>query len=390
MKRLAIAVPLLLVVLSILSSLHWYLVKRLALAPGWSPLVETSIALLVTALGLSLVLQPIGERTLPAPWSRLLSWPATLWMGLGFLSLPALALSDLLLWGGDALALWDGSALALQRGRALAVAGLVLGAGAVGLRNALRKPELLRIELRLKRWPRVLDGYRVVQISDIHIGPILGRDFASWLVGRVNALEPDLVAITGDIVDGRVATLADEVAPFGGLRARDGVYFVTGNHDHYSGAASWTDFLRGLGIGVLRNEGLDVEAKRGRGAPDARYCLAGVDDHRGDLGFDGGGEDLERALEGLDAERPVLLLAHDPSTFKRASKMGVDLQLSGHTHGGQIWPFVYLVRLAIPFVAGLYRIGDSQLYVSRGTAFWGPPLRLFAPAEITEILLRSE
>ncbi|MBW2272961.1 MAG: hypothetical protein JRG96_06795, partial [Deltaproteobacteria bacterium] len=127
--------------------------------------------------GLSLVLQPIGERTLPAPWSRLLSWPATLWMGLGFLSLPALALSDLLLWGGDALALWDGSALALQRGRALAVAGLVLGAGAVGLRNALRKPELLRIELRLKRWPRVLDGYRVVQISDIHIGPILGRDF---------------------------------------------------------------------------------------------------------------------------------------------------------------------------------------------------------------------
>jgi predicted MPP superfamily phosphohydrolase len=389
-KRLAIGIPLALAALSILSSLHWYLVKRLALAPGWPAPVETSIVLLVAGLGLCLVLQPIGERTLPAPWSRLLSWPASLWMGLGFLSLPALALSDLLLWLGDALALWDGSAVALERARALVVGGGVLAAGAVGLRNALRKPELRRIELRLKRWPRVLDRYRIVQISDIHIGPILGRDYARWLTARVNALEPDLVAITGDIVDGSVAMLADEVAPFGELRARDGVYFVTGNHDHYSGARSWTDFLRGIGIGVLRNEGLGIEAKRGRGAPDARYSLAGVDDHRGDLSMDGGGEDLGRALDGLDTERPVLLLAHDPSTFKRASKLGVDLQLSGHTHGGQIWPFVYLVRLAIPFVAGRYRVGDSELYVSRGTAFWGPPMRLFAPAEITEITLRSD
>jgi predicted MPP superfamily phosphohydrolase len=262
---------------------------------------------------------------------------------------------------------------------------LVVGSA---LRGGLRPPAIKRVELALTRWPRALDGLRIVQISDIHIGPILGRDFAAWLTERVNGLDPDLVAITGDIVDGSVHTLADEVAPFGRLRARDGVYFVTGNHDHYSGARSWSDFLRGLGIGVLRNEGLAVEAKRGRGAPEARYFLAGVDDHRGDLGFDGGGEDLERALEAHGDALPLLLLAHDPSTFKRASKLGVDLQLSGHTHGGQIWPFVYLVRLAIPFVAGLYQVGDAQLYVSRGTAFWGPPLRLFAPAEITEILLR--
>jgi predicted MPP superfamily phosphohydrolase len=219
-------------------------------------------------------------------------------------------------------------------------------------------------------------------LSDIHIGPILGRSFAEHLVARVNDRRPDLIAITGDLVDGGVAQLADEVAPFAGLRAPHGVYFVTGNHDHYSGAHSWCDRATELGMTVLRNRRVPIAHGEGE------FDLVGVDDHRGNHIGDDGREDLAAALEGRDPSRPAVLLAHDPSTFKRACRMGIDLQLSGHTHGGQIWPFGYLVRLVVPFVAGRYRRNGAELYVSSGTGFWGPPMRLRAPAEITEIVLR--
>jgi predicted MPP superfamily phosphohydrolase len=266
--------------------------------------------------------------------------------------------------------------------RTAAVAAIGALALATGLRGALRGPRLLRHELRLARWPAALDGFRIVQITDIHVGPLLGRRFARELVDRVNALEADLVAVTGDLVDGSVARLRDEVAPFAGLRARHGVFFVTGNHDWYSGVEPWLDVVRGLGLRPLRNE--RVEIRSGSGVFD----LAGVDDLRGDW-LHGSPCDVERALTGRDGTRPVVLLAHDPTTFAEASRRGVDLQLSGHTHGGQIWPFRYLVRLAVPWVEGFHRRGDSLLYVSRGTGFWGPPLRLLAPAEITELTLRG-
>jgi predicted MPP superfamily phosphohydrolase len=161
------------------------------------------------------------------------------------------------------------------------------------------------------------------------------------------------------------------------------VYFVTGNHDHMSGASDWAAKAAELGMRVLRNERVVVETR------GTHFDLVGVDDHRGDLFGGLGGEDLDAALQGRDAGVPAVLLAHDPSTFKRAHACGIDLQLSGHTHGGQIYPFHWLVRLAIPFVAGRYRRGAAELYVSRGTGFWGPPMRLGSPAEITEIVLRA-
>jgi predicted MPP superfamily phosphohydrolase len=164
------------------------------------------------------------------------------------------------------------------------------------------------------------------------------------------------------------------------LRGRHGVYFVTGNHDHYSGANPWVDTVTSLGMRALRNE--RVEIREG----DAVFDLVGVDDHHAHFVGDGR-EDLSRALDGRDPRRPAVLLAHDPATFKDARHAALDLQLSGHTHGGQIWPFAWFVRLATPWVAGRYREGRVQLYVSRGTGFWGPPLRLGAPAEITEITL---
>jgi predicted MPP superfamily phosphohydrolase len=375
-----------LLALAFLGSVHAYLIRRLVLDPGLPEPWRTGLAALALGLGVTLVAQPIAERWIRPPASRAIAWPASLWMGFAFLMLLQLLATDLLLWaaGPVARAAAPGGDPAGQASawRAALVAGVALTAGSLGIREALRPPRLRRLEIRLARWPAPLDGFRIVQISDIHIGPILGRHFARELTERVNALSPDLVAVTGDLVDGAVRQLADEVAPFAGLRARHGAFFVTGNHDHYSGVRDWDRKARELGLRVLRNERCEI---RDRGAV---FDLAGVDDHRGDL-FGSGGEDLDAALAGREAGRPCILLAHDPSTFKRASQLGIDLQLSGHTHGGQIWPFGWFVRLAVPWVEGHHRRGGAELYVSRGTGFWGPPMRLLAPAEITEITLRA-
>jgi predicted MPP superfamily phosphohydrolase len=262
---------------------------------------------------------------------------------------------------------------------ALLAAGV---AGAVGMRSALTPPAVRRIEIGVRSWPAALDGLRIVQVSDVHIGPILGRRFAEQVTERVRALAPDLIAVTGDLVDGSVDLLREEVAPFAKLSAPLGAFFVLGNHDCYSGATAWAGHVRELGMDVLRNQHRVIERS------GARFVLAGVDDHHAAWVPGAGREDLEAALADAPVGLPVVLLAHDPSTFKRASAR-VDLQLSGHTHAGQIWPFRYLVRLAVPFVEGLYERTGARLYVSRGTGFWGPPMRLLAPAEITEIVLRS-
>jgi hypothetical protein len=372
---------------ALLIGLHYYVAKRLIIDPAVpEPWRSGAIALLVV-LGLSLVAQPIGERFVRHSRARLIAWPASLWMGFAFYLLVLLAATDLLwaLSGGVARAagatMSGGASTSAMR--AFAVIAVAFAASAISLRSGLQPPELRRVEIALERWPALLDGFRIVQLSDIHIGPILDRAFSRALVDRANALEPDLVAITGDLVDGAVRQVRDEVAPFGDLRGRQGVYFVTGNHDHYSGVHSWSDEIAALGIRVLRNERVEIRDR------ECVFDLVGVDDHRGSHFNDGGGEDLAAAFGARDPARPVVLLAHDPSTFKRASALPVDLQISGHTHGGQMWPFQYLVRLAVPFVAGRYRRGDSELYVSSGTGFWGPPMRLFAPAELTEITLRS-
>jgi predicted MPP superfamily phosphohydrolase len=390
MLRWLLAIPVLALVAAIVVAAHLYVIERMVvdagLAAPWSGLARATVWTGLAAL----VLQPIGERWLPHRVDRWIAWPAATWMGLLFWLLIGLGVTDGLvrLGGGVAFAAIDagrgaGAGHDLGAARAGLVGAVVLLAACVAYREARRGPRDVRVEIELARWPRVLDGYRIVQISDIHIGATLDRRFARALTERVNALEPDLVAVTGDLVDGRRAALEAEVAPFGGLRGRDGVFFVTGNHDFYSGADTWVDCVEGLGMCALRNEHRTIERDGGA------FVLAGVDDHHGGLIPGQGGEDLGRALEGVAADRPIVLLAHDPSTFKRAHAMGIDLQLSGHTHGGQIWPFHWLVRMAIPFVAGRYRRGDAELYVSRGTGYWGPPMRLGSPAEITEIVLRA-
>jgi len=383
LRRILLGALALSIVLSLLVGGHVYIANRLILDPAWPWAVQALGILAIAGLAAAIVLWPAAQRTQLIPKARIVTNVAMLWMGFAFLLLVTLAASDLLVWLGGGLALADDGEQVLPssaRGRAGAVIAIALGAGVFSMFEARRDPRVVRHTLRLPGWPEALDGLRIVQISDIHIGSTLDGVFARRLVDRVNALEPDLIAITGDLVDGPVGELVDDVKPFGGLQAPHGVFFVTGNHDYYSGDEAWVEQVRLLGIRVLRNERVTIEQDGGR------FELAGVDDHRGG-GFDSS-EDFEAALAGWDRTTPLVLLAHDPASFKRAEIEGVTLQLSGHTHGGQIWPFRWLVRLSTPFVAGLYRRAGSWIYVSRGTGHWGPPMRLFAPAEITEHTLR--
>ena len=381
-RRRAAGLVFVAVLLAVASSAHLYLAQRLALAPDWPAGVR---AVLLAALGLgfaALLAQAFVRRRLRRVL-RALAWVAYGWLGLAFLLLVAGLASDLALaLLGAAAPAGMADATELARGRALVVGAVALGASGIALRRALAGPELRRVEVPLARWPRGLDGFRIVQLSDLHLGPLLDRRFAASLAERVNALAPDLVVVTGDLVDGGVRRVGAEVEPLAALRARHGVWFVTGNHDYYSGADDWVARMEALGWRALRNQRVVIEADGGR------FELAGVDDHHGALIEPGGGEDLARALAGRDGTLPLVLLAHDPATFRRAARAGVDLQLSGHTHGGQIWPFRWAVRLTVPWVEGLHRVGASTLYVSRGTGFWGPPMRLGAPAEITELVLR--
>ena len=373
------------IALGVLAATHYYLALRLIVEPALPPALERVLLGALAVLGASIVALPAADRLLPRRLLRVVAWPPSVWMGLMFLLFVGVTTSDLALWLAGSPALAGGTegagAVGPARVRAGAVVALALGAGAHGLVSALRGPVHERVEVEIERWPRAFDGFRIVQISDLHIGPILDRAFAERVVTGCNALEPDLIAVTGDLVDGSVEHLRPEVAPLARLQAREGVFFVTGNHDHYSGARGWVRVAAELGMRVLRNERVAIERD------GASIDLAGVDDHQGTF-EEGWREDLEKALGGRDPQRPLVLLAHDPRTFVRARRMGVDLQLSGHTHGGQIWPFRYFVRLITRWVAGLYREGDAQIYVSRGTGFWGPPMRLFTPAEITELVIR--
>ena len=380
MKRWLIGLGFFALFSAIAVSAHLYVIQRMVTDAGIGPPGAGLAEAVVWSGFAAMFAQPFVGRVAPRWLSRPLSFFASTWMALLFWLLLALGVSDALLaiFGGFE----DPRAGALRAGL---VASLVFVVAVVAHREARRAPRDVRVEIELLRWPSALDGYRIVQLSDIHIGPSLGRDFAEELTRRVNALDADLVVLTGDLVDGSRAALEAEVAPFGKLRGRHGVFFVPGNHDFYSGAAAWCAFLSELGIRVLRNEHVVI----GSGDSGASFVLAGVDDHRSGGLHSGGGEDLEAALCSRPRDLATLLLAHDPTTFKRGHEMEIDLQLSGHTHGGQIWPFRYLVRLVVPYVAGRYRRGGAELYVSRGTGFWGPAMRLGAPSEITEIVLRA-
>jgi predicted MPP superfamily phosphohydrolase len=260
----------------------------------------------------------------------------------------------------------------------IALTGTTLGTVAVG--KAIAGFSITEVEIELSKLPRAFDGFKIVQLSDVHVGPTIGRAFVEQMVQAANSLDADVVAITGDLVDGSVENLREHTEPLRNLRSRSGTFFVTGNHEYYSGADDWIREMQRLGIVTLRNSAQHIE--RGTDA----LLLAGVTDHR--AGEFGDPPDLKRALRYRQPGQEVVLLAHQPREVSEAKKHDVGLQLSGHTHGGQFWPWNWAVHLLQPVVAGLARFGRTQIYVNTGTGYWGPPMRLGTEAEITLVTLR--
>lgn len=267
----------------------------------------------------------------------------------------------------------------------LTVTAVVLVLLAWGNYEAMRVPRVRRLDVVLPRLGRGLDGTRVVVLADTHYGPINRARWSAKVAAAVNELEPDIVCHAGDIADGTAEQRREQSAPLGTVRSELAKVFVTGNHEYYSETPGWLDRMAALGWDFLHNRHLVVTRGGDRlivaGVDDATAASSGLEGHRANLGG---------ALEGADPDLPVLLLAHQPRQIEQAVSARVDLQISGHTHGGQIWPFNLLVRIDQPSVQGLTRHGErTQLYTSRGTGFWGPPLRIFAPSEITLLTLRS-
>jgi uncharacterized protein len=377
------------IVLGVTFGTHYYVWARLVRDTGlpW----RRGATWLVIGLGASLPLALIVARALPPAIARWVALPVWVWMGLLFLLVTLLGATELvrLFWTGALAERLRGAPI--DPARRLFVSRLLGGAvglgaagvGAFAVSNALGRVRVKELLIPLRRLPPSLDGLTIAQLTDLHIGPTLGRAWLEDVVARTNALGADVVAITGDLVDGSVERLGHTISVLGELRARYGVYFVTGNHEYYSGALEWCAELERLGVKVLRNERVSI----GDGADS--FDLAGIDDYNAGGLAPGHGPDLTGALAGRDAARELVLLAHQPRAIHEAAEHGVGLQLSGHTHGGQIWPWKYLVYLQQPFVEGLARVKDTQLYVSNGTGFWGPPMRFRSPAEITRVVLKK-
>ena len=377
------------VVLTLAGSLHYYvwarLVRDLALPMSW----HRGLSAVVVALFLTIPVTFTLARSHRFENMRPVLLTTFGWMGLLFIIVMLLAVVDVSRLGLGLVGrfLVDSAPedperrLTVSRMLGVGVALIAGGASTVAARSGLTELVVKRVTTPLGRLPEAMSGTTVAQLTDLHVGATIQRGFIERVVRETNALEPDVIAITGDLVDGSVDQLRQHVAPLAQLRAKYGVYFVTGNHEYYAGAEDWCAELGRLGIRVLRNERVPI------GLGDESFDLAGVDDYSAHRFGRGHGADLARALEGRDPSRELLLLAHQPRQIFEADRLGVGLQLSGHTHGGQIFPWSLFVRLQQPVVSGLHRFGRALVYVSNGTGYWGPPMRLGAPAEITLLTL---
>jgi predicted MPP superfamily phosphohydrolase len=422
-----VVVLVVLCVLALLGTVHWYVWKRLVRdTTGAGPRgrrIRRAGAAAVTVLPL-LSVGAVSSGRLGAPFwlQQALAWPGYLWLAiLLYVTLALLATEairpfltrilrkrepttpveaatavpthSLASLGGPPAepnpSLPPGSApvatpqlttprrLFVSRALGIAATTAALGTVAHGMHNVLSGPQVKRVTVPLAHLPRTAHGFRIAVVSDIHLGPILGRAHTQRIVDTINSTRPDLIAIVGDLVDGTVADLGRAAEPLAQLRSRHGNFFVTGNHEYYAGAAPWLDHIRELGLHPLENARVEIPG----------FDLAGVNDVGGEAY--GQGPDFTAALGDRDRTRASVLLAHQPVQIHEAVRHGVGLQLSGHTHGGQLWPGSLVAELANPTVAGLESYGDTQLYVSRGAGAWGPPVRVGAPSDITLVQLAS-
>jgi predicted MPP superfamily phosphohydrolase len=376
------------VIFAVIALIHLYLWKRLARDTFRRGRARRGGAIAAGGLAVLLPATLIGTRTGHAEW---LAWPGYVWMAVMFyllvtlipLEVPRLAV--VLLWRswsrtGEKSATTDSGIerrLVLSRGMAIFAGLTATGVVGYGMKTALGPPRLDRVRMPMAKLPRGMDGTRLAVVSDIHLGPLTGTHHVGRIVDLINSVQADIVCVVGDLVDGTVAELGRFAAPLADIESRFGAYFVTGNHEYYSGFQPWVDEVARLGVRPLRNERLEI------GGLD----LAGVNDLNGSQYGDG--PDFRRALGDRDPARPVVLMAHQPVAAKQAAPFGVDLQVSGHTHGGQMAPFDLVVRLEQPIVSGFGRVDGVPVYVTNGAGFWGPPVRVGAPPQVTVIELRA-
>ena len=338
----------------------------------------------------------VVTRRVPPEYGKFFAWPGFVWLAVLFYLAIALGVAEIprriLLKRTARTPVAAGPAPAepaeivpdparrLFIARSVAIGSGIAAGGVVGygMTQALGNPQLLNVPVTLNKLRSSLSGFRIAVVSDIHLGPLLGRSHTERIVRMINEQQADMVAIVGDLVDGTVAELGEAAAPLRDLVSQHGSFFVTGNHEYFSGHEQWIAELDKLGVNPLRNEGLTVAGG---------IEVVGVNDVTGKSYDDG--PDFGRALAGRNRNNPVVLLSHQPVQVADASSHGVDLQLSGHTHGGQMVPFNFVVPLQQPSVAGLSKVDDTWLYTSRGAGFWGPPVRVGAPPDITMIELRS-
>ncbi|WP_329392291.1 metallophosphoesterase [Streptomyces sp. NBC_01716] len=416
-----------LVAVTLVAGAHYYIWRRLVrdttAAGGTARKVGTAVLVLLPVLTVAGVGLGRGEA-LPFSLKQILGWPAYMWLAMLMYLLLALLVGEAVrpllsrvldrraaAAGGTATATEPApaeepvtvgagagagtpagpgtdtapAAQAADPSRRLFVSRVVGGAAAAaalatvgyGTANVLRGPTVKRVTVPLAKLPRAAHGYRIAVVSDIHLSPLLGRAHAQRVVDTINSTNPDLITIVGDLVDGTVADLGSAAEPLAQLTARHGSYFVTGNHEYFGDAGEWVDHVRELGVHPLENARVEI----------AGFDLAGVNDIAGEE--EGEGPDFKKALGGRDPARASVLLAHQPVVIHDAVKHGVDLQLSGHTHGGQMWPATYIAQAANPTLAGLEQYGDTSLYVTRGAGAWGPPVRVGAPSDVTVVQLAS-
>jgi len=368
-------------IVTLLALLHIYVGARLlpALPIGLSGRLIGALA--ICASFALIIMGARARMRQNSPFAAKLAWMGSLEGGF-FSSLAVLTVMRDILLGPAVLFAPRGEAATLESASAIAVPLLAVLATIIGFIDARRRPRVVDVKVPLQGLPPALEGFTIAQISDVHVGPTIKRDFLRGIVETVNALDVDVIAITGDLVDGSVEQLAPHVEPLAHLRARHGAYFVTGNHEYYSGAPAWIAELRRIGLRVLLNEHVVLNH---RGAP---LLLAGVTDYSAHQFDPAQRSDPRAALAGASPGlRPRVLLAHQPRSAAAAADAGFDLQLSGHTHGGQFWPWNLFVRLQQPFTAGLDRLSSLWVYTSRGSGYWGPPKRLGVPSEIARIRL---